>query len=380
MPPPTFRFQLTAQENHARSGQIHTARSVIQTPVFMPVGTHASVKTLSSQDLQTLGIKIILANAYHLDLRPGASTIAQLGGLHHFMKWPHTLLTDSGGFQRFSLKSFSQVQEEGLLLQSPWDGSKRLLTPEDVVHIQLQLGSDVLMCLDDLASLSTTYHDAAEAMERTTRWAKRCLNAFQTKNPSQNPPSAVLFGIVQGGLHEKLRYQSAQTLQQCNFSGYALGGLSIGETPEQRYAISQFTTPLLPAHKPRYAMGIGTPEDLLMLVSHGIDMFDCVMPTRNARNGTLFTSQGKLNIKQQRFRQDPQPLDEYCQCQTCQHYSRAYLHHLFRCKEISALRLFTLHNLYFFQDLMQQIQEAISHQKFQTFQKNFLHRYQSQSF
>ncbi len=383
--PAPFRFQLLAQDGQARSGLLHTAHGTVKTPVFMPVGTHAAVKTLNSADLEALNISMILGNAYHLDLRPGASLIAEQGGLHNFMNWSGTLLTDSGGFQRFSLQPLCKVQEEGLQLKSPWDGSKRLLTPEDSIQIQLQLGSDILMCLDDLTPLPSTYQETEAAMQRTTRWAKRSQGYFleQSSDISSKLPSSkssstaspALFGIVQGGLHPDLRQASVDALGELDLAGYALGGLSVGETPEQLYEISQFTTPKLEEHKPRYVMGVGAPEQLLRLVSHGVDMFDCVMPTRNARNGTLFTKGGKFHIKQQRFRADPEPLEESCSCFTCRNYSRAYLHHLFRGKEIAVLRLLTIHNLYFFQQFMTDIQAAITEKQLPQFQEQFMRSY-----
>jgi queuine tRNA-ribosyltransferase len=332
----------------------------------MPVGTQATVKTLSPQDLRDLGAEIILSNTYHLFLRPGHGLIQEFGGLHRFMQWDRPVLTDSGGFQVFSLADLRKVTDEGVTFQSHVDGgAKHFITPEYAVEIQEALGADIIMAFDECIPYPATRDYAQESMDRTHRWAKRCQEA--KKDTGQ-----ALFGIVQGGMYPDLRRQSAGVLVDIGFEGYAIGGLSVGETKPLMYEMIEATMPSLPADRPRYLMGVGTPEDLVEGVDRGIDMFDCVMPTRNARNGTFFTSFGKLAIRNSRYERDEGPLDPACSCYTCRTFSRAYLRHLFNAGEVLALRLGTLHNLAFYLGLMQQVRESLAQGRFREFKKSFL--------
>ena len=364
-----FSFQRTAQSTDclARTGCIKTRHGEIQTPIFMPVGTRASVKALAPEDLTACGAQIILGNTYHLYLRPGCEVIGPFGGLHRFMHWDRPILTDSGGFQVFSLAKLSKISEDGYAFQSHIDGSRHLLTPESSVAVQLCLDSDILMCLDECIPYPADEVRAERAMALTGRWAERCRNAWQEAARPQN----TLFGIVQGGMFEALRRRSAQTLADLDLPGYAVGGLSVGEPKELMLQIAAATLPLLPETKPRYVMGVGTPADLVEMTAMGADMFDCVMPTRNARNGQLFTRRGTLNIANARFRQDPGPIDEQCSCYTCRHYSRAYLRHLYMAKEILVYRLNTIHNLHYYLDLMEGMRTAIAEDRFQAFRRSF---------
>jgi len=364
----SFRFTLlhTDTGTQARLGRITTPHGEIVTPAFAPVGTQATVKSLDPRDLQELGAELILANTYHLYLRPGAEVVAELGGLHRFMGWPGPILTDSGGFQVFSLAANRRFTDEGVLFRSHIDGSQHLFTPELVIQVQEQLGADIIMCLDECAEP----HDRAyneQALARTHAWAERC-RAAQTRSDQ------ALFGIVQGGIFPDLRVQSAQFLTGLDFPGYAIGGLSVGETKEQMQAMLDITVPLLPADRPRYLMGVGAPEDLLEGVARGIDLFDCVLPTRLARNAALLTRQGRINIRNARFERDPAPLDEECTCYTCRHFSKAYLRHLFKAEELLAYRLATLHNLHFLLQLMRQVRAAIQAGTFQPFRETHLSR------
>ena len=336
----------------ARRGRIHTAHGSVETPVFMPVGTQATVKTLEPRDLHAEACEILLCNTYHLYLRPGHEVVKELGGLHRFMGWERAILTDSGGYQVLSLADRRRIGEDGVAFQSHLDGSRHVLTPEKAVEIQLALGVDILMALDECPphDADAAYHQAS--MERTLRWAARCRAA----HPSDEP---ALFGIVQGGTFPDLRARSAEETRRIGFSGYALGGLGIGEGPTAMYATVEDTTALLPADAPRYLMGVGTPQDLLECIARGVDMFDCVLPTRNGRNGTLFTSTGRLNIKSAVHARDQRPLDAGCACYTCRHFSRAYLRHLYVSGEILGLRLNTIHNLHYYLDLMRQARQAI---------------------
>jgi queuine tRNA-ribosyltransferase len=363
-----FGFSLIKKDevSAGRLGRVRTSHGDIATPVFMPVGTQATVKTLSPQDLRDLDAEIILSNTYHLFLRPGHELIRESGGLHRFMNWDRPVLTDSGGFQVFSLADLRKVTDEGVTFQSHIDGgAKHVITPEYAVEIQEALGADIIMAFDECIPFPATKDYAQESMDRTHRWARRCREA--KKDTGQ-----ALFGIVQGGMHPDLRKQSAEALVDIGFEGYAIGGLSVGETKPLMYEMIDATAPHLPADRPRYLMGVGTPEDLVEGVDRGIDMFDCVMPTRNARNGTFFTSFGKLVIKNSRYERDQGPLDPACGCYTCRTFSRAYLRHLFNAGEVLALRLGTLHNLAFYLGLMKRIRESLAQGRFREFKQEFL--------
>ena len=361
-----FSFEILKKDGKARRGIIRTASgSEVNTPAFMPVGTQATVKTLSPEDIIRAGAEMILCNTYHLYLRPGHKTIEKLGGLHKFMNLKKPILTDSGGFQVFSLKGLTKITDDGARFQSHLDGSSHFITPELAVEIQESLGSDVIMCFDDVAPYPSTTEYLKKAMERTTLWAERCKK-------TKTNPNAALFGITQGGTDPKLREESAKAIVNIGFDGYALGGLSVGESDTLMLDMVDVTASLLPEEKPRYLMGVGTPEDIVRAVIRGVDMFDCVMPTRNARNGSLFTSHGKLNIRNAVYAEDPAPLDAECPCETCAGYSRAYLRHIFMADELLALRLNTVHNLTYYQRLMQRIREAVSKGEYAKFADNFL--------
>lgn len=350
--PLTFELRHTDARSQARLGRLHTPHGTFDTPMFMPIGTQATVKTLRTSDLLACGAAIILGNSYHLYLRPGHDLIRSLGGLHTFMGWPHPILTDSGGFQVFSLGPLARVSEEGVRFQSHIDGSRHMITPERAMEIQMALGSDIMMVLDECTAYPATYDAARLAMELTCRWARRCQEAAQERTGG-------LFGIVQGSTYKPLRDICAQALCDAGFDGYAIGGLGVGEPRDIMYDFVAHTAAQLPAHQPRYLMGVGKPLDLLQSVRAGIDMFDCVLPTRNARNGFLFTSQGRLVIKNAQYRTDERPLDAHCDCYTCQHHSRAYLRHLFIAGEILGLHLNTLHNVTYYLHLIAQIRQAI---------------------
>jgi queuine tRNA-ribosyltransferase len=356
-----MQFKLITTDNHARLGQIHTTRGTINTPAFMPVGTNATVKAMNSDEMKELGAEVLLSNTYHLYLRPGHEVIKEVGGLHRFMKWDGPILTDSGGFQVFSLSPLREISDEGVTFRSHLDGSLHFLTPELVMEIQGALGADIAMVFDECTPYPATREYALKSLKLTTEWAKRCLEA---KNENQ-----ALFGIVQGGVYKDLRKQSAEELIEMDFDGYALGGLSVGEPKELMYEMVNYTTPLLPVDRARYLMGIGDLLDVLEAVSAGIDMFDCVMPTRNARNGTLFTSRGRISIKREEFKKDPGPLDPDCSCYTCKNYSRAYLRHMFMSREILSMRLNTMHNLQFYMEFFRRLREAISSGRFEQFRK-----------
>ncbi len=381
--PATFAFRVTHQSGPARCGELTTAHGVVQTPVFMPVGTQGAVKGALHRDLVDLGAEIILGNTYHLHLRPGDERIARLGGLHRFIGWDRPILTDSGGYQAFSLGERRTIDEEGIRFRSHLDGSAHLLTPETAVDIQANLGSDIAMVLDECLAYPATRDEAAKSMERSVRWAARCRDrllklstdadrtgcreqAAASGDARAAPPGVIVtnpgqaqFGIVQGGVHPDLRAASSQATTAIGFDAYAIGGLSVGEPAELMYDIVGATVSFLPADRPRYLMGTGTPLDLIECVARGIDMFDCVMPTRNARNGQLFTAEGRLNIKNARYADDPGPPDPTCSCYTCRHFSRAYLRHLYVAGEIGAATLNTLHNLHFYLDTMRRIREAL---------------------
>jgi queuine tRNA-ribosyltransferase len=377
VPTAPFRFELLSTDGLARRGELHTPHGAVQTPAFMPVGTQGSVKALRQDDLEAIDAEIILGNTYHLFLRPGHERIARLGGLHRFIGWPHPILTDSGGYQVFSLADRRTLTEEGATFQSHLDGTRHLLTPERAVDIQAHLGSDIAMAFDECLAFPATAEDAAASMRRSLRWAARCRSRIEeirvgavagvvTTNPGQ-----ALFGIVQGGVFEDLREESALGTVALEFDGYAIGGLSVGEPNEQMYAVTAATLRHLPTERPRYLMGAGTPADLVEAVARGVDMFDCVMPTRNARNGQLFTSQGRVNIRNAKFADDDGPLDPSCRCYTCRRHSRAYLRHLFMAGEMTASTLNTLHNLTFYLDTMRRIREAIAFRTFETFRQEF---------
>jgi queuine tRNA-ribosyltransferase len=367
-----MQFNLEATDKNARAGTIQTAHSTIQTPVFMPVGTVGSVKSLDAHDLtQILDAKIILGNTYHLYLRPGDKRIKNLGGLHGFTKYPRSFLTDSGGFQAFSLSDISKADSDGITFKSHIDGSTHRFTAESVLDIQYNLGSDIMMILDDLVALPATRERISLSIKRTTDWAARSIAYHRAKQTKGIGSEQNIFAIIQGGTDKEFRTQSASELCAMDFDGFAIGGLSVGEPNHAMYEIVEHTTPLMPAHKPRYLMGVGTPEDLVENVKRGVDMFDCVMPTRNARNGTLFTSFGKINIKAARFMDDTSPIDSQCQCFTCKHYSRAYLNHLYRARELTFFRLASLHNLHYYLTLMEQMREAILKGEFSQFYKDF---------
>lgn len=362
------KFTITAQSNRARTGILSTSRGEIPTPIFMPVGTLGTVKAVSSEELKALGAWIILGNTYHLYLRPGCEVIRLFDGLHKFMNWDRPILTDSGGFQVFSLAKMSKISEEGARFQSHLDGSSLMLTPEKSIEIQRCLDSDIVMCLDQCIPFPADRDLAAEALARTTRWAARCRTWWMDNDPGKS----ALFGIVQGGMFPDLRQKSAEALVDLNFPGYAVGGLSVGEPKDLMMEMADHTLPLLPKDKPRYVMGVGTPADLVNLVSLGADMFDCVMPSRNARNGQLFTDTGTLNISNARFKTETNPIDSECGCYTCRNYSRAYLSHLYRNRELLSYRLNTIHNLHYYLNLMERIRAAIHEDRFDTFQKEFI--------
>lgn len=369
-----MKFELLKTDDNARLGQITTSHGIIETPIFMPVGTVGSVKALTQEMLETLGAQIILGNTYHLYLRPGHELIASLGGLHKFISWPHPILTDSGGFQVFSLSEIRKTSEEGVIFRSHLDGSKHLLSPERSMEIQLALGSDIIMAFDECTPYPATLEQVEESLELTARWARRSLAEFNRSTASSNGMSenSALFGIIQGGMYLKMRQRSLEQLLELELPGYAIGGLSVGEEKGYTYDITEYTAPLLPTHKPRYLMGVGTPEDLVECVGRGIDMFDCVMPTRNARNGQLFTSQGKVNIKNAKYAKDDRPLDENCECATCKRYSRAYLRHLYHTGEILSSILCTQHNIHFYLDTMKKIRQSIRLGLFKEFRQQYL--------
>lgn len=359
-----MRFILSHTDAGARRGVLKFERGAVQTPAFMPVGTYGTVKAMTAEELSDLGAQIILGNTFHLMLRPGTGIIRRHGDLHDFMHWQGPILTDSGGFQVFSLAKMRKISEQGVEFQSPIDGSRVLLTPESSMQVQRDLGSDIVMIFDECTPYPATETEARESMELSLRWAARC------KQSHHGNPNA-LFGIVQGGMYENLRRQSAAALVELGFDGYAIGGLSVGEPEAERNHVLDVTVPLLPADRPRYLMGVGKPLDIIEAVRRGIDMFDCVIPTRNARTGFLYTHNGIIKIRNARYREDTRPLDENCGCYTCRHYSRAYLRHLDKCGEILGARLNTIHNLYYYQDLMRLIREAIEQGRFETFAADY---------
>jgi queuine tRNA-ribosyltransferase len=379
----SFSFCISHTSGAARRGVIRTAHGDVQTPAFMPVGTQGAVKAVTHRDLDALGAEIMLANTYHLYLRPGAERIARLGGLHKFIGWAKPILTDSGGYQVFSLAARRRVHEEGVTFRSHLDGSEHLLTPESAVDVQAQLGSDIAMVLDECLEHPATHGRARESLDRTLRWARRGRDHFlqlrgSTDSTRVTNPGQAQFGIIQGGTFPDLRRASVESTLSVGFEAYALGGLSVGEPIPLMYDLTEQTAGWLPADRPRYLMGVGTPIDLLESVARGIDLFDCVLPTRNARNGQLFTSQGRLNIKNAEFADDERPLDPGCGCYTCAHFSRAYLRHLFQAGEMTSGTLNTLHNLHFYLDTMSRIREAIVFATLEELRQNYRRTFPAQ--
>lgn len=365
MAPLRFEVLKKSTKTGARVGKLYTPHGVIDTPVFMPVGTQATVKTMSPEELRSIGAQIILSNTYHLYLRPGADIVAAAGGLHRFMHWEYPILTDSGGFQVFSLSPLRQVTDDGVVFRSHLDGSSHFFNAEKAMEIQEALGADIVMAFDECSPYPCSWEEAEAAVRRTSSWAKRCRDAHRRKDQA-------LFGIIQGGTFPDLRVASAQAITALNFPGYALGGLSVGEPKDLMYNILDETVPLLPADRPRYLMGVGSPDCLLHGVMRGIDMFDCVLPTRIARNGTVLTSQGKLVIRNSAYSRDLRPLDLGCTCYTCTHYTRAYVRHLIHANEILGLRLTTIHNLHFLFELMANIRSAIREDRLEAYAAELL--------
>ncbi len=362
--PCRMNFERFASDGHARRGRLEFPRGTVETPAFMPVGTYGTVKGMLPRDIHAIGAQIILGNTFHLWLRPGTDIIERHGDLHNFMGWDGPILTDSGGFQVFSLGAMRKISEQGVKFQSPVDGARVFLDPETSMDIQRKLGSDIVMIFDECTPYPATEAEARASMELSLRWAARSKTAHGDN-------SAALFGIVQGGMHEQLRRESTAGLVDIGFDGYAIGGLSVGEPKDEMMKVLEVMQPLLPEDKPRYLMGVGTPADLLQGVKRGIDMFDCVMPTRNARNGYIFTSRGVLKLRNARHKTSTAPLDEHCQCYTCENFSRAYLHHLDKCNEILGSQLNTIHNLHFYQQHMAAIREAIAGQTLASFEGEF---------
>lgn len=363
----SFHIHAQSTESNARAGVIETERGLIETPIFMPVGTLGSVKSLSPEDVLSCGAQIILGNTYHLYLRPGCDVINEFQGLHRFIRWDKPILTDSGGFQFFSLAKLAKTTEEGVTFQSHIDGSRHAFSPEKAIEIQLALDADIMMCLDQCTPYPADFETAKASLELTTRWADRCKGTWQKMGESRHS----LFGIVQGSMYKELRTVSAEGLIDLDLPGYAIGGLSVGEPKDIMIDMAAHTLPLLPDTKPKYIMGVGTPEDIVEMVSLGADMFDCVMPTRNARNGQLFTENGTINISNAHFRYDKRPVDESCECYTCANYSRAYLRHLYKSRELFAYRLNTIHNVAYYLKLTKTIRDAIIGDYFHDFKKSF---------
>ena len=363
-----FSFNLKAQDNKARRGEIKTAKGAIQTPVFMPVGTAGTVKALKASDVEKSGAEIILGNVYHLMLRPSSELIEKMGGLHKFMNWNKSILTDSGGFQVMSLSQIRKISDEGVEFSSHIDGSKHFLTPEKSIEIQHQLGSDITMIFDECVEYPATYEKAKKAMERSIAWAQRSKNAFKKRD------GFGIFGIVQGSTFKDLREISAQKLIEIDFNGYAIGGLAVGEGQKEMFEVLDYCTDFLPQNKPRYLMGVGKPSDIVGAVARGIDMFDCVIPTRSGRTGQAFVRDGVINIRNAKYRFDDKPLDEKCSCYACKNHSRAYLHHLVKSNEILGAMLLTEHNIFYYQDLMRDIRHEIENKNFDNFYNNFFEK------
>ncbi|MFL6600188.1 MAG: tRNA guanosine(34) transglycosylase Tgt [Steroidobacteraceae bacterium] len=361
------KFELLTNDGAARLGRLTLAHGVVETPAFMPVGTYGTVKAMTPEELEGLGAQIVLGNTFHLMLRPGSDIVDAHAGLHRFMHWDHPILTDSGGFQVFSLRSLRKITEEGVRFRSPLDGSEVRLNPEDSMDVQLKLRSDIAMALDDCTPYPATEAQARDSMERSMRWAARSHAHYY-----RNEPPGGLFGIVQGGMHSALRLASLEALMKLDFPGFAVGGLAVGEPEEERLRILETTVPHMPKDRPRYLMGVGRPEDIVAAVLRGIDMFDCVMPTRHARNGHLFTSTGVINIRNAGHQADLGPIDPECVCYTCRNYTRSYLRHLDRCNEILGSRLNTIHNLHFYLDLMRTLRAEIAAGRLAAFAEGFL--------
>ena len=359
----------TCKQTGARLGRLHTPHGVIETPIFMPVGTQATVKAMTPEELKEIGSQIILSNPYPLYMRPGHDLIERAGGLHKFMNWDKPILTDSGGFQVFSLGPLRKIKEEGVEFRSHLDGSKHFLSPEKATEIQNALGSDIIMAFDECAPYPADRQYVKNSLERTTRWLERCKAAHKY------PEKQALFGIVQGGMYKELREQSAKEITAIDLPGYAIGGLSVGEPKDMMYEVLDYTVPLLPEDKPRYLMGVGSPDDLLEGVLRGIDMFDCVLPTRIARNGTAMTSQGKVVVRNASYAEDFTSLDPECDCYTCKNYTKAYLRHLIKCNEILGARLLTIHNLHFLLKMMENVREAIKEDRLLDYKKDFFEKY-----
>lgn len=364
----TYELIKECKRSRARLGRLHTPHGVIETPVFMPVGTQATVKAMTPEELKEIGAEIILSNTYHLYLRPGAGLIGEAGGLHKFMNWDRPILTDSGGFQVFSLGPLRKISEDGVTFKSHIDGSTHFMSPERATEIQMALGSDIIMAFDECAPYPSTWEYTAAALERTTRWAARCKD-------THSRPDQALFGIVQGGMYKDLRERSARELVEIGFPGYGIGGLSVGEPKPIMYEMLDYTVPCLPADRPRYLMGVGSPDCLIEGVIRGVDMFDCVLPTRIARNGTAMTSAGRVVIKNADNTRDFRPLDEECSCYTCRNFTRAYIRHLFKSEEILGLRLTTIHNLHFLTTLMKKVRQAIIEDNLPEFRDEFFAKY-----
>ena len=359
-----MQFEVHATEGNARAGRLSFARGQVDTPAFMPVGTYGAVKAVTPEELHAVGAQIILGNTFHLMLRPGVEVIKQHQGLHRFMQWQGPILTDSGGYQVFSLAAIRKMTEEGVLFQSPVDGTETFLSPESAVEIQQQLGADVIMVLDECTAYPATFAQAQTSMQLSLRWAQRCKNAHGSRDNA-------LFGIVQGGMYADLRRECTSKLVDLGFDGYAVGGLSVGESSRERETVLDACVRLLPREKPRYLMGVGKPGDIVEAVQQGMDMFDCVIPTRNARTGFLYTRHGLVRIRNSRYRKDTRPIDENCDCYTCQHYSRAYLRHLDKCGEILGARLNTIHNLHYYQTLVRELRQAIIDHTLDDYVKRF---------
>jgi queuine tRNA-ribosyltransferase len=368
-----FAFTISATDGAARTGAIAMKRGEIRTPAFMPVGTAATVKAMRPEEVRASGADIILGNTYHLMLRPGAERVAKLGGLHRFMGWERPILTDSGGYQVMSLSELTKVSEEGVAFASHLDGSRHMLTPERSIEVQRLLGSDIVMAFDELVPTTSTHAQQAEAMERSMRWAKRSREEFD--RGGEHAASAAIFGIQQGALDEELRKASAEALIEIGFDGYAIGGLAVGEGQEAMLGCLDFAVEMLPADRPRYLMGVGKPDDIVEAVVRGIDMFDCVLPTRSGRTGQAFTADGPLNLRNARFAEDPEPIEPDCPCPACATFSRGYIHHLVKAGEILGAMLMTQHNLWFYQRLMQGLRDVIAGQRLQAFASEFLQRY-----
>jgi queuine tRNA-ribosyltransferase len=367
-----MQFNLLKQDGTARRGSLALTHGTVQTPAFMPVGTYGTVKTMSPQEIRDIGAHIVLGNTFHLWLRPGLDVIAAHGGLHGFMSWDGPILTDSGGFQVWSLGELRKITEQGVKFRSPINGDLCFLTPEESMRIQKVLNSDIVMIFDECTPYPATHEQANDSMQLSLRWAQRSKAAHEGN-------ANALFGIIQGGMYEDLRDESLAGLTDIGFDGYAIGGLSVGEPKEDMLRVLAHTAPRMPVEKPRYLMGVGTPEDLVAAVAHGVDMFDCVMPTRNARNGWLFTQYGDIKLKNTRYKLDTAPLDADCNCYTCRNFSRAYLHHLHKVGEILGARLNTIHNLHYYQQMMTEMRSAIEHGSFAQFRTDFAHRRQQLS-